>query len=192
MSKKYAKGGNYGRGTFVETSVFLSPAFLSLGTPGTAPQVATCSCQMLMLLLGKRAFGRRKDHKGVNTFERTDDNKFNLTYAELKARGISNTRATRGFSELLAKGFIEIAHQGGAYDKDKSQYSLTETDDYLRWRIGHKPIRERSPDIVNRGFQKKKKKPTIVRIKSTMVRRKTQQLQSPAMITHTITGDSHP
>jgi hypothetical protein len=179
MSNKHAKGGKYGKGTFIDSSLFLSPAFLSLGTPGTAPQVTTCSCQMLILLLGKRGFERVKGKPP----KRTDENKLNLTYAELKVRGISNTRATRGFSELLAKGFIEIVHQGGAWEKDKSQYALTDT--YLLWRIGHKPIRKRSPDIVKRGYQEKKKK-------STMVRKKKQQLQSPAMITHTITGDSHP
>lgn len=166
MSEKHRKGGNYGKGTFIETSMFLSPAFLSLGAPGTAPHTASCSCQMLFMLLAKRAFktiGKNRKGKVIRT--RTDNNKFDLTYAELAAHGISNTKATRGFSELLAKGFIEIAYQGGAFEKDKSQYSLV--DDYLMWRPGRKPIRERKTDIVKRGYQKHKKEKMLFRRKKT-------------------------
>jgi len=37
MSKK----NGYGEGTFIETKMFRSPAWMSLGEKGTAPQVTT-------------------------------------------------------------------------------------------------------------------------------------------------------
>ena len=48
-------------------------------------------------------------------------------------------------------GFIDIAHQGGAFDKDKSLYSLV--DDFRGWRPGDPPIRTRPKDVVRRGYQ---------------------------------------
>jgi len=151
---KKDKGNGYGSGTFIDSSLFLSPAYLSLGHRGTSPTVSGCSVQMLTLFLGKRQFDKvgKKGVRGKPV--RSDDNKFTLTYKELESRGISQTRATRGFDELLAKGFIKIVHQGGCYDKDKTVYALT--DDYKFWRSGHLPVRVRVRD-VERGFQKKKK-----------------------------------
>jgi len=73
-----------------------------------------------------------------------------LTYAEVEARGISRGSFVRAIDELLAKGFIQIAHKGGAYDKDKTEYSLV--DDYLQWRPDGPPIRTRERDL-KRGFQ---------------------------------------
>ena len=148
---KKDKGNGYGAGTFLDSSLFLSPAYLSLGHRGTSPTVSSCSVQILTMFLGKRQFGKvgRKGEKGKPV--RVDDNRFTLTYKELESRGISQTRATRAFDELLAKGFIEIVHQGGCYDKDKTIYGLA--DDYTLWRPGHPPIRVRVRD-VKRGFQK--------------------------------------
>jgi len=148
------KSNGYGSGTFLDGCLFLSPAFLSLGHRGTSPKVSCCSAQVLILFYGKRQFSTvgKKGVKGKPF--RADDNKFTLTYKELEARGISQTRATRGFDELLAKGFIEIVHQGGCFDKDKTVYGLS--DDYKKWRPGHPPIRERIRDI-KRGFQIRKK-----------------------------------
>ena len=114
MSKK----NGYGRGTFLDAKIFLSLAFLSLGQKGSSKTVSSCSAQVLILLLGKRQFGMRKDRKGTKSHVRTDVNQFTLTYKELEARYISQARATRSFDELLAKGFISVPHTGGAFDKD--------------------------------------------------------------------------
>ena len=149
------RGNGYGKLTTLEASLFLSPAWLSLGHRGTAPVVASCSAQVLILFYGKRQFGRvgRKGEKSKPS--RIDDNRFTLTYKELESRGIAQARATRAIDELLAKGFIEIVHQGGCFDKDKTVYALT--DDFKMWRVGHDPVRVRSHDVV-RGYQKKNKK----------------------------------
>ncbi|WDP91091.1 MAG: hypothetical protein HUN04_15865 [Desulfobacter sp.] len=143
-------GNGYGRGTFLETSIFLSPAFLSLGNKGTSPTVSGCSVKILILILGKRQFRRSKAKKGREKMVRSDDNRFTLTYKELEARGIKQGAATRGFDELLAKGFISIVDPGGAFEKHKAVYALE--DKYLMWRIGHPPIYQRQRD-VHRGYQ---------------------------------------
>ena len=133
----------YGRGTFLETRIFLSPAWLSLN------EKSKKSAQVLVLFLGKRKFGKVKV-KGKKEMMRTDDNRLTLTYAEIEARGITRGSFARAIDELLAKGFIKISHQGGAYEKDKTIYSLV--DDYLQWRPNVPPIRTRARDL-KRGFQ---------------------------------------
>lgn len=150
MGKKNKNG--YGKGTFVETKLFLSPAFISLGKPGTCPVSSYASHAMLLMLLGKRQFGTVKDRKRQKVKMRTDENKFYLTYKELDHWGITQTAATRGIDELLAKGFIKIAEQGGAYNRHKTKYALV--DDWTEWQFGYPPIRERPKDI-KRGYQGK-------------------------------------
>lgn len=78
-----AKGNGYGAGTFLDSKMSLSPAFLSLGDKGTAPVVSISSLKVLILLLMKRQYGFRK-HKGQKVRERTDGNRFTLTYKELE------------------------------------------------------------------------------------------------------------
>jgi hypothetical protein len=150
-----SKRNGYGSGTMIETSMFLSQAFLSLGQRGTSKVVSSCSVQFLILLLGKRQFSK-KDRKGSKSWECVNCKSLTLTYKELEARGICQQKGTRCKDELLAKGFIEIIHQGGAYDKDKTVFGLVE--DYLHWRPENPPIRVREQRDVKRGFQGKAKK----------------------------------
>ena len=148
MGKKNKNG--YGKGTFIDTKLFLSSAFISLGKPGSSEVVSYCSSAILIMLMGKRQFGTVKDRKGQKVKQRTDENRFHLTYKELQHWGISQTAATRGVDELLAKGFIQIAVHGGAYDKHKNEYSLV--DDWTDWQPGDPPIRIRPKDF-KRGYQ---------------------------------------
>ncbi len=163
MNKKKGKG--YGKGTFVDTSLFLSPAFMSLGNKGTSPTVSSCSIKILMLLLGKRQYRYIKDKK--TTYKkriRTDDNQFTLTYKELESHGIKQGAITRGFDELLAKGFISIVDPGGAYEKHKAVYALE--DNYMLWNLTHKQVfYKRNPD-VHRGYQnpERRGKPESTRV----------------------------
>ncbi|MCP3933085.1 MAG: hypothetical protein GY705_28780 [Bacteroidetes bacterium] len=151
MQKK--KGNGYGKGTFVETKLTLSHAFIFLGIRGTSPIVSSYSKNLLMMLLGKRQFSTQKDRKsGHKKQVRSDDNCFTLTYKELESHGIKKSSATRGFDELLAKGFISIVDQGGAYEKHKSVYALE--DSYLRWnKIDKQIFFQRNKRDVPRGFQ---------------------------------------
>jgi len=150
MSKKNKNG--YGKGTFIETEMFLSKAFISLGVKETAPTVSSYSVNILIMLLGKRQYGKAKDSKGEKKRIRTDDNHFTLTYKELDERGIPQKSATRAFDELLAKGFIKIVDPGGAFEKHKAIYALS--DDYLLWQPGQ-TMAKRVRDVL-RGYQKSK------------------------------------
>ena len=153
MSKK-KKGNGYGKGTFVETSLFLSKAFLNLGVKGTSPVTSHSSHKILMMLLGKRSFGNQKDKKGNKhgSYIRTDDNEFTLTYKEIKSHGISQKSSTRGFDELLAKGFISIVDPGGSFEKHKAVYALENT--YLLWNQKQQQVFETRKRDVLRGYQK--------------------------------------
>ena len=124
-----------GKGTFVERELFESPAFISLR--GVA-------AQMLIYMLGKREF--KQANKGricVNA------NELKLSYIELKKLGITQPRATRGFDELLAKGFINLEYHGGCCQKDQSIYSLS--NQYLLWRKGM--VFSERPNVLRKGFQ---------------------------------------
>ena len=154
MSKKKKNG--YGKGTFIETSMYLSQAFLSLGNKGTSPRVSSSSIKILLLLLGKRQFSNIRDRKGNKKTVRSGENKFTLTYKELENRGISRGSITRGIDELLAKGFISIVDPGGAFEKHKAVYALEDT--YLLWTLTSKPIFSQRGKDVHRGYQDKNHK----------------------------------
>lgn len=74
----------------------------------------------------------------------TNINELTMTYKELenifgkkpdgKPDGVSRGAITKGLNDLLAKGFISIIKQGGAFQKDKTIYGLT--DDWKQWRKG--------------------------------------------------------
>jgi hypothetical protein len=124
-----------GQGTWVLRELFESPAFISLR--GVA-------AQMLIYVLGKREF--KKTNKGricVNA------NELKLSYVELSKLGITQPRATRGFDELLAKGFINLEYHGGGCQKDQSIYSLS--NQYLLWRKG--TVFSERPNVLRKGFQ---------------------------------------
>ena len=153
IMEKKKKGNGYGKGTFIETSLFLSKAFLNLGVKGTSPVTSHSSHKILMLFLLKRGFGIIKDRKGIKSGHhiRTDENRFTLTYVELESHWISQKTATRGFDELLAKGFINIVDPGGAFEKHKAVYELA--DNYLLWNPKQKQVFKKRERDIRRGYQ---------------------------------------
>jgi hypothetical protein len=147
MGKKHSP---YGKGTFIESKIFRSKAFLSLGQKGTSPVVSTISPQLLILFFGKRDF-RRPGGKGARTCVNCDH--LTMTYAELENGPVkwSRQRITRAIDELLAKGFIEIVEQGGAYQQHKSVYALS--DNWHRWEP--RTVCSERPRDLRRGYQGK-------------------------------------
>lgn len=124
-----------GKGTFIERDLFESPAFIALS--GAAPQ-------MLIYILGERKFVQTgKSRICVNS------NEIKLSYIELANLGITQPRATRGFDELLAKGFIKLIHHGGGCQKDQSVYGLS--NQYLLWKKG--TVFSKRPNVLKKGFQ---------------------------------------
>ncbi len=135
---------------------------------------------MLHSLLLRRQFANVKDRKGVKGKERTDDNRFTLSYAELESPpfNFSQPKITRGKDELLAKGFIAIVNPGGAYEKDKTIVKLV--DDWRNWKPGDPPRRIRNRD-VHRGYQGK----------GLGVAKKNYRTRQRMTPTHTSTHDTH-
>ena len=132
-----------GKGTWVERDLFESPAFIALR--GVAPQ-------MLIYILAERIF--KKPNKKSKTRICENEDELKLSYIELEKLGITQPRATRGFDELLAKGFIRIEHHGGGYQKDQSIYSLS--NQYLLWKKGK--VFSARPDVLKKGFQNSKQR----------------------------------
>lgn len=151
MAKKKSNG--YGKGTFIETEMFLSQAFINLGVSGSSPKTSSSSSKILMMLLGKRQYGKIKKGNNNRKRIRTDDNKFTLTYKELESHGLKRNWIPRGIDELLAKGFISIVDPGGAFEKHKAIYALE--NDYLLWNTTHKQVFYTRQRDVKRGYQNK-------------------------------------
>jgi len=88
--------------------------------------------------------------KGFRADRFIDLDKITMPYTKLQAvYGIPRQSIPRALDELLAKGFVEIKHAGGAGEHDMTVYALIE--DYLRWTKG-KVFRQRQRD-VHRGWQ---------------------------------------
>jgi hypothetical protein len=128
-----------GKGTFVLRELYEAKAFIAL--KGVAPQ-------MLIYILGKREFP--KTNRGRIC---VNDKEIKLSYIELEKLGITQPRATRGFDELLAKGFIKIEHHGGGCQKDQSIYSLS--NQYLLWKKGI--VFSVRPKALKKGFLNNKR-----------------------------------
>lgn len=86
-----------------------------------------------------------------------------MTYGELEKKyWIKTQSATHAIDELLAKGFIEIRHKGGAYKHDKFVYALV--GNWMLWRKGDPPFSERKKDSVKRGYQGNKRKSKVLNL----------------------------
>lgn len=148
----------FGKGTFIDTEMVLSPAFLSLGVIGTCDSVSSLSNTLLLMFLLKRKFSKVPDRKGTNkAMVRSDNNEITMTYTEIfhyfqSKVSITQPKITRAIDELLAKGFIRKKNPGGCYERDKAIFELV--DDWKLWRPGNQPVNVRNRD-VRRGFQGK-------------------------------------
>lgn len=133
-------------GTWIEREMFESRAFLALR--GFAPQ-------LLILILGKRWFDT-VGRKGKEERICTNYDALTFTYVEAEKKyGITKTRLSRAFDELLAKGFLIVKHQGGGYKQDKSIYALTKK--WTKWSPGM-VFDKREKDSVQRGWRKPQRK----------------------------------
>lgn len=128
------------RGSFVLAELYQSKAFWALGR--TAPQ-------LLMAFLDKRQFSKSKQRRDSGKYVCMNSDDITMTYSELKKYGLTTPRTVRALDELLAKGFIEIRHAGGAYRQDKSIYALSEK--WQSWTPG--TVFSERPKDVRRGFQ---------------------------------------
>ena len=133
-------------GIWFKREIYQSEAFLSLGKN---------SMKALIALLDNRKTEsprHAKDRKGIKRKPKFINlHQLEIPYGVLgKVYKISQSCIPKAIDELLAKGFIEIVHHGGAYKRDKSIYALS--DNYLIWTPDMKPFSER-PKREKHGYQ---------------------------------------
>lgn len=134
---------------FVSKRMVRSRAFIALN--GTAKTV-------LFLFLTKRIMKPIKKNGRTTSWIILNNGEIEFTYIEAEEKyGISKKQFAHALDVLVEKGFIDITHQGGAYRRDKSLYSISE-----RWRKYGKPDFEeacRDKDPVARGYRKPNHRP---------------------------------
>jgi len=139
IKKQLSKNG-YGKYTSIETEMVISKVFMSLNR--------SCKNLLLLFLLKRKLkFQKGKVPICVNPDE------ICMTYKELESEPFNfhPEQIRRNFKTLLARGFVKIVHQGGAYKKDKTIYGLS--DNWCIWEPG-KDFSPKKKD-VKRGFQGK-------------------------------------
>lgn len=141
-SQKQNSGGIY-----FERKMYQSKAFCSLTKNGM---------KFLFAVLDQRqrnpAF-KKSVKKGFRAERFVDLDKIEVPYETAhKKYGIPVTKVSTAIDDCMAKGFIDITHQGGKGEHDKSTYALLE--DYLTWEPGQ-VIRKRPKD-ARRGYRGKR------------------------------------
>jgi hypothetical protein len=131
-----------GKGFFIESKVYTSKAFGSLSKN---------AIKVLMALYEVRQIERKKDKKSVEQVSIVNNGKLKVSYTRFETRfKIPRSSIPRAIDQLLARGFIEITHRGGAFQHDPSTYKLIQ--EYLSWQPGQ-IIRTREKDVIKRGYQ---------------------------------------
>lgn len=108
---------------YVDRKLIRSRAFLEL--TGCAAQVYLLFRARAQVVKTKGGPAKRSPWRIVNNGE------IIFTYAEAEEDfGIRAKRFTRAIDQLVARGFLDIAHRGGGLEGDASCYALSE-----RWRM---------------------------------------------------------
>jgi hypothetical protein len=101
------------KGTFIEKTILLSPAFIALSKHGR---------MILFLFLLKRQMpGNFKSRKMLPKDTVINNGELELSYKELYSIGLKNQQIARGFDDVIEKGFIKMTERGG---KGKGSYNL--------------------------------------------------------------------
>lgn len=107
---------------FLERDMFKSRAWLDLG--GMAPHV-----YMLFRLRLQVHRVKGPQHKRT-PYELLNNGALVFGYVEAQRDfGITSPRFRRALAELVARGFLDVAHHGGGLEGDASKYAISE-----RWR----------------------------------------------------------
>lgn len=131
-------------GIYFERKVYRSDAYKALSKNAR---------MVLLAMLDARQTNpayKPREKKGHRAQRFINLDKITMPYVRLKETYCIPVQSIpRAIDDLLAKGFIEIKHAGGAGEHDMSVYALI--DDYLEWEVGT-IFRHRKKD-VRRGFQ---------------------------------------
>ncbi len=141
----------------IEPDMFYSEAFMGL---------SASAIRTLLRCLQKRKFGKEKVHGKKRTVYYNDE--FIFPYSEAAFLKIGTTQYWKNIITLVERGFLDVIHQGGWYqknekEKDYSVYKLSE-----RWKKYGTPSFQRieKPKVLQADFyvqsniRKKKTKAT--------------------------------
>jgi len=137
-----------------------------IGESGAFRELSATGIRVLLKFFQKRTWiksgkGRSKKTAYVNTG-------LVFTYEEAATMGIPNTTFNEAVNKLIAVGFIDTEHQGGAYGKDFSRYAVSE-----RWRkFGTESFEK---------IEKKRSLPQGMDVRSNMTRKQLLLRKSVAM-----------
>lgn len=81
--------------------------------------------RVLLHFYTKRKLAKHRDSKGNDIWEIVNNGELVYTYKEAVKRGMSRKQFRDAIDDLIAKGFLEITHQGTG-PGDPSTYYLTE------------------------------------------------------------------
>lgn len=133
------------KGIYLPYRLESSKAFLSL--TGKAPHV-------LLLFMRRRRIAKGGRKKGKEFFVITNNGKIEFPYIQAKCLGISEQQFRRALDQLVDRGFLSVEHTGGAYQRDKSLYSLIDN-----WELyptsDFKKGKKRKKGQVRRGYQRR-------------------------------------
>ena len=126
--------------TWIENDLINSKAFNNL--TGYAPV-------LLLHLFQRRKFQNLSTSKRERYVCMNKD-EINIPYSEFKDKfKIHKDKLARAIDQLLARGFVSLNHQGGAFKQDKSVYALSKK--WNTWQPGN--VIETRPKInIKRGF----------------------------------------
>lgn len=131
-------------GIYFERRVYLSDAYKALSKNARMVLLAMLDSRQTNPAFKPRV---KKGHR-AQRFIGLDNIK--MPYVQLRdTYGVPTGSIPRAIDDLLAKGFVEVRHAGGAGEHDMTIYALVE--DYLSWQAGT-VLRRRRKD-VRRGFQ---------------------------------------
>lgn len=138
-------------------AIFLDPRILR----STAfRELKNHSVKVLLWFLAKRVVKTYPDSKGNKNFRIKNNGKINFTYKEAERNGLSGRQFRDALDDLIAKGFLEITHQGTGTG-DANTFKLCQK----RWQtygtLHFKPAeerRKRAPKGCGWGLYNQKKK----------------------------------
>ena len=127
-----------------------------LVSPKALLSLKRTAIKVYLIFLTKRQMGRVKRPKGPK-YEIANNGEIVFTYLEAEQKyGFSKKQFSKALDDLVEKGFLDIEHLGGACQRDKSMYAISE-----RWRkygTDEFEKRERPKESVKRGYAKPSRK----------------------------------
>lgn len=133
---------NTGKPIFIDKKIISSKAFFALKVHGL---------RVLFVFFTKRKLGSHRDSKGNQNWHILNNGEITFTYKEAEKKGMSKKQFRDALDDLIAKGFLEVSHQGVGQG-DSSTYKLIDNwADYGK--KDFKPGPERRKNIsTSRGW----------------------------------------